>query len=206
MKKTKKQQWVYQRKKLKVFCFTIKPVFEARRQKKSCMKLKTTVLPTKGSKCLLLHYQPSFPGEKTKKSHTWNKKKQYYQQKETSVFFFTINLVSQARRQKKVIHERKKNSTTNKRKQVPSTSLSTQFPRREDKKSHVWNKKKQFYQQKETSAFYFTINPVPQAKRQKKSCMKQKKTGLPTKGSTCLLLHYQPSFPGEKSKQTATHC
>ena len=137
MKKTKKQQWVYQRKKLKVFCFTIKPVFQARRQKKSCMKLKKTVLPTKGSKCLLLHYQPSFPGEKTKKKSCMKQKKTVLPTKGNKCLLLHYQPSSPGEKTKKVMHETKKNRTTNKRKYVPSTSLSTQFPRREDKKSHV---------------------------------------------------------------------
>ena len=63
------------------------------------MKQKKTVLPTKGNKCLLLHYQPRFPGEKTKKV-MHETKKQDYQQKEVRAFYFTINPVSQARSQK----------------------------------------------------------------------------------------------------------
>ena len=158
-------KWVYQRNKTKFFHFTINAISQARREKKRYMK-KIMGLPIKQYKSLLLHYQPSFSGEKIKKA-CMKQKKWVYQKKKKRVFYFTINPVSQARRQKNILEK----------------------------------KKEQVYQRKKIRVFYFTINPIFQARRQKKHAW-NKKMGLPTKENKSLLLHYQPSFPGKKTKKT----
>ena len=114
--------------------------------------------------------------------HEKKKKKWVYQRNEIKVFYFTINPVSQARRQKK------------------------KKPEKNPQKTETKTRKKRVYQRKKVRVFYFTINPVSQARRQKrtkktnkKQKLKQEKTGPPTKESKSLLLHYQPSFPGEKA-------
>ena len=63
---------------------------------------------------------------------------------------------------------KQKNGSTNKRKKESSTSPSTQFPRQEDKKICLKKKEEQVYQRKKIRVFYFTINPIFQARRQKK--------------------------------------
>ena len=62
---------------------------------------------------------------------------------------------------------------------------------------------KRDYQRNKIRVFFFTISPVSQATRQKKNMLEtnKKKTGLPTKENNNLLLHYQPSFPGERTKK-----
>ena len=55
------------------------------------------------------------------------------------------------------------------------------FPGEKTKKVMHETKKKQYYQQKEVSAFYFTINPVSQARRQKKVIHEIKKNSTTNK-------------------------
>ena len=87
--------------------------------------------------------------------------------------------------------------STNKTKLKFSISLSAQFPRHEQKENMH---EKWVYQRNKTKFFHFTINPISQARREKK--MNEKKImGLPTKQNKSLLLHYEPTFPGVKTKK-----
>ena len=88
----------------------------------------------------------------------------------------------------------------------PGKKTKKKKPEKNPQKTETKTRKKRVYQRKKVRVFYFTINPVSQARRQKrtkktnkKQKLKQEKTGPPTKESKSLLLHYQPSFPGEKA-------
>ena len=75
------------------------------------------------------------------------------------------------------------------------------FPGKRTKNMH--EKKLWVYPENKIRVFFFTINSVSQARRQKNTCMKKEMMGLPTKQNKSLLLHHPPTFPGKKAKKCA---